>query len=103
MDLQHSCVVGVADPTHSIPPGHIFVTGALGTEADVPQLFVTRFPCTVRKDGLLLPLVTSPPGVSVGLAVGSRDLCHRKLPVGISTGTTTLCASNCPNGGWCIP
>eukprot|EP00797_Seminavis_robusta_P011572 Sro187_g081010.1 PHD finger protein (420) ;mRNA; r:72299-73558 len=55
--LQHSCVVGVADPTNAIPPGHVFVTGVLGTNADLPELFVTRFPCTSPRDGLMLPLV----------------------------------------------
>jgi hypothetical protein len=59
--LQHSCVVGVADPTSAIPPGHVFVTGVLGTEADVPNLFVTRFPCTEKNDSQLLPLVTAKP------------------------------------------
>ena len=60
-DLKHACVVGVADPTNAIPPGHIFVTGVLGTNADLPFLFTTRFPCTEKSDGLLLPLVTSKP------------------------------------------
>jgi hypothetical protein len=59
--LQHSHVVGVADPTNALPPGHVFITGSLGTVADLPELFVTRFPCTQPCDGLILPVVSSKP------------------------------------------
>lgn len=61
LELKHSCLVGVADPTGALPLGSIFVTGVLGTDADLSELFVTRFPCTQPEDGLMLPLVNSKP------------------------------------------
>lgn len=60
-DLQHSSIVGVADPTNAIPPSHVFVTGTQGTDADLPHLFITRFPCSHQRDGLLLPNVSQKP------------------------------------------
>ena len=51
----------MADPTDAIPPGHVFVTGVLGTDADLPELFVTRFPCTEARDGLMLPAMSDKP------------------------------------------
>jgi len=59
--LEHSFCVGVADPTNSIPPGHIFVTGVLSTAASQENLFVSRFPCTEAADGRMLPMVRTKP------------------------------------------
>jgi len=59
--LTHSYVVGVADPTGSIPEGHIVVPGLTSNRDDLNSLFVTRCPCIRRGDGRLLPLVTSRP------------------------------------------
>jgi hypothetical protein len=59
--LQHTFVVGVADPTGCLPEGHIFVTGLLKNGVCQEELFVTRFPCMERKDGRLLPVITSKP------------------------------------------
>jgi len=58
-DLQHASVVGVADPTSSLPVGHVFVTGM----KHLPQesLFVTRFPCNLPSDGRILQNVTHKP------------------------------------------
>ena len=57
--LQHASVVGVADPTSSLPAGHVFVTGM----KHLPQesLFVTRFPCNLPHDGRILQNVTQKP------------------------------------------
>ncbi|KAK3253056.1 hypothetical protein CYMTET_37675 [Cymbomonas tetramitiformis] len=56
-------LVGVADPTHSLPAGTIFVPGLplQGTVARV-SLFVTRFPCVKPEDGRMLPALNSRPG-----------------------------------------
>jgi ribosomal protein L24 len=63
--LNHAWVVGVADPTGSIPTGHVFVTGMKGQVASVDNLFVTRSPCTKPDDGRVLPqLVQRPNGMS---------------------------------------
>lgn len=62
--LEHSSVVGVADPTNALPPGSIFVTGIVNSAvASLPEVMVTRFPCTDPKDALKLPLITSKPDV----------------------------------------
>jgi ribosomal protein L24 len=58
--LKHAFVVGVADPTGLLPPGHIFVTGA-GAVRTSPELFITRSPCVVPSDGRVLPVVTTKP------------------------------------------
>lgn len=57
--LEHASLVGVADPTNSLPAGHIFVTGMKHLSPE--SLFVTRFPCNHPKDGRLLPNVTTKP------------------------------------------
>jgi hypothetical protein len=52
-------LVGVADPTGALPPGHVFVTG-------LPQLhraFVTRCPCVDPTDGHIFPTVHHRPGM----------------------------------------
>jgi hypothetical protein len=63
--LNHAWVVGVADPTGSIPTGHVFVTGMKGQAALIKNLFVTRSPCTKPDDGRILPqLVQRPSGMT---------------------------------------
>jgi RNA dependent RNA polymerase len=63
--LNHAWVTGVADPTGSIPAGHVFVTGMKGQAALVESIFVTRSPCTKPEDGRVLPqLVQRPNGMS---------------------------------------
>jgi hypothetical protein len=59
--------VGVADPTGWLPADFVFVSG-LGTVSGdqrqsmmYSQLFVTRTPCTEKKDGMLLRNVRSKP------------------------------------------
>jgi hypothetical protein len=61
--IEHSNLLGVADPTDELPTGHIFVTGLteLCRARSLQHLFVTRFPCTEPTDGCLLPIVTSKP------------------------------------------
>jgi hypothetical protein len=64
-DYEHrtwSFVVGVADPTGSLPPGSVFITG-LGVHhsGSSRNVFVTRFPCTQASDGKLLPQVNRKP------------------------------------------
>jgi len=62
---REAWLVGAADPTDMLPPGHIFVSG-LGSDL-LPQrdgqriVFVTRSPCTNPEHGLLVPVVTSRP------------------------------------------
>jgi ribosomal protein L24 len=57
--LQHASVVGVADPTNSIPPGQVFVTGMWHMSQE--SIFVTRFPCNHPTDGRILSNVTDKP------------------------------------------
>jgi hypothetical protein len=56
---NHAWVVGVADPTGSLPPDHIFIPGMGDTQP--PQLFVTRSPCLKHDHGRLLNTVNSRP------------------------------------------
>ena len=57
---NHGCCVGLADPTDAIPEGHIFVTG-FGQGNKMKDVFITRYPNTEKKDGLLVPIVTKRP------------------------------------------
>jgi hypothetical protein len=61
--LQHTYLVGVADPTHSIPSGHVFVTGSnsMSSLARRDNIFVTRFPCVEASDGRMLPILQTKP------------------------------------------
>jgi hypothetical protein len=57
--LEHAFVLGASDPTNSIPPGHVFLSGFTN---DLPDhILVTRFPCTESSDLLKLPLVKTKP------------------------------------------
>eukprot|EP00804_Cyclotella_cryptica_P020971 CCRYP_009289-RB/>CCRYP_009289-RB protein AED:0.08 eAED:0.08 QI:1609/1/1/1/0.75/0.4/5/2244/1210 len=48
---KHASLVGVADPTDSIPPDHVFLTGM----SDPPKrVFLTRSPCTEASDGMVV-------------------------------------------------
>ena len=60
--IAHVWLVGVTDPTSSLPAGHIFVTGAVGTAVvDSPELFITRAPAINTSDGRLLPVLSQRP------------------------------------------
>ena len=62
-EIQHSFLVGVADPTGSIPEGHIYVPG-MGVKLGVlEKLFVSQFPCKGQENSRLLPVLTSKPMV----------------------------------------
>ena len=57
--IQHTHLVGMADPTSQLPPNTVFMTGIRGLELD--ELFVTRSPCMESKDGRVLRVVTTKP------------------------------------------
>ena len=59
--LKHAWLVGVADPTDSIPEGHIFITGMGFEKGKHSSIFITRAPCIEADDGRLLPVVTTKP------------------------------------------
>jgi hypothetical protein len=60
--LRHAYLVGVADPTGSLCPGTVFVSGlGVAKSALDRQVFVTRMPATEKQDGLKLPAVSSKP------------------------------------------
>lgn len=61
IEIRHSYLVGVADPTGIIPEGHIFVPGLGVAQGHLDTLFVTRCPCMVQEDGKLLPVLRSKP------------------------------------------
>lgn len=58
--LQHSCLVGLVDPTGSIPPGSVFVTGFHNAPLQ-DDVLVTRFPCTEAGDAHLLSVLRERP------------------------------------------
>ena len=63
--LCHAYVVGVADPTNSLPPGHVFVPGFASVSTPNNKLFVTRSPSVKAPDPKMVPMVTSkPPAMS---------------------------------------
>lgn len=97
--LKHSFLVGVADPTGAIPPGHVFVTGMNVLSVVRDKVFVTRFPCTKESDGPLLPILRSKPasmsdrdwemlhGFAFGAIIfGSPAPGHAALPTMIANG-----------------
>jgi hypothetical protein len=67
--LQHAFLVGLRDPTNSIPEGHVFVTGSGTTEANDNEMearigtkvLITRFPCTEASDARVLPVLKNRP------------------------------------------
>lgn len=60
---NHAWLVGVADPTGSLPPDTIFVPGL--NQQGPYDIFVTRMPCTAREDGRKFRAITQkPPGMS---------------------------------------
>eukprot|EP00977_Amphora_coffeiformis_P027714 scaffold34636_cov171-Amphora_coffeaeformis.AAC.1 len=59
-DLRHTWVVGMADPTGSLSPGHIFVPGFKGT-VELDKIFITRSPCREPDDGRMLPMISKRP------------------------------------------
>jgi hypothetical protein len=71
-NLCHTHLVGVADPTGSLPPNTVFMTGQRGS-LGVEELFVTRSPCLEPRDGRLIRLVTTKPA---GMTVEDWDWLH---------------------------
>jgi hypothetical protein len=59
--LEHTCVVGVPDPTDGIPYGYVFIPGLGEAQDDLDEIFVTRFPCTAASDARMLPLLRERP------------------------------------------
>ena len=59
--LEHTCLVGLADPTDGIPAGMVFITGFQNTP--IPDtIFVTRYPCTeATTDGHLITVLRERP------------------------------------------
>ena len=53
--VKHASLVGVADPTDSIPQGHVFLTGFKSTSAP-SKVFLTRSPCAEAADGKIVPV-----------------------------------------------
>jgi RNA dependent RNA polymerase len=62
--------VGVVDPTGKLPPGTIFVSGCGVVEEEngmsprkmwTDSIFITRFPCTSPRDGIVVDAVRSQP------------------------------------------
>jgi ribosomal protein L24 len=104
--LQHAFLVGLRDPTNSIPEGHIFVTGSASTEVDDNteskignKVLITRFPCTEALDARVLPVIKKrPPQMSVpdwnslrelafgGIVFGNSAKGNLPLPTMIANG-----------------
>ena len=74
---KHSNLVGVADPTDSIPPGCVFISGILPNHHHHQQqlrdsndefnenVLISRFPMTEASDGRLVPILRKkPPSMS---------------------------------------
>jgi RNA dependent RNA polymerase/KOW motif len=61
--LEHTCLVGLADPTDGIPAGMVFITGIHCQQAPIQDaVFVTRYPCTESvTDGHILPVLRDRP------------------------------------------
>jgi ribosomal protein L24 len=58
--LEHTFLIGVSDPTESIPPGFVFVTGV--HESPIKNtVLVSRFPCTEVHDAHVLPVLRDRP------------------------------------------
>jgi hypothetical protein len=79
-EATHTWLVGVADPTDSLPAGHIFVTGLTSTlqSSGLKKLFVTRSPCILPSHGRMLPVVTQQPS---GMASATWNWLQT-LPIG---------------------
>lgn len=56
---NHAWLVGVPDPTGTLPPDTVFVPGMKSAQPD--ELFVTRSPCVKHEDGRILASATSKP------------------------------------------
>ena len=59
--LQHTHLIGVADPTSKLPPNSVFLTGTMASEFRLGQVFVSRSPCVETKDGRVLNVVRKKP------------------------------------------
>ena len=56
--VTHTWLVGVTDPTHAIPYGHVFITGF---SKMMSHIFCTRSPCIQPDRGRMLKLLTEKP------------------------------------------
>jgi hypothetical protein len=59
--VRHAGLVGLADFTGAIPPGHILLIGMGTTKGIAGKVFITRYPCTDAEDGRVLKVVQSKP------------------------------------------
>lgn len=70
----------MADPTSSIPPGHVFLPGFKRNE--IPKyVFLTRSPCSEASDGVVVPVVYDESQMT-GLS-GDFDFLMSKFPLGV--------------------
>jgi hypothetical protein len=58
---SHTYVRGVCDPTGTLPPGHVFLTGVKNKSTLDDMIFVTRSPCIKWTDGRMMKVVTERP------------------------------------------
>jgi hypothetical protein len=59
LKLRHATVVGVADPTGSIPQDCVFITGPMSQWGpDQAEVVITRSPCTEGADAKVLKVIT---------------------------------------------
>jgi hypothetical protein len=58
---NHAWIGGFADPTGSLPTGHMFVPGLQKSTLCPEEVFITRSPCNKPVDGRVIPLVTTKP------------------------------------------
>lgn len=90
-------IVGVADPTASLPNDSVFVTGLKPMYCG-DQVFIMRNPCTEKTNGKLLKVITSRPNgmsskawnyldsIPYGLLVFGQSSTSRSLPEQIGNG-----------------
>ena len=60
--LRHTHVVGVADPTGSLPPNTVYLTGVNGG-LDVGDVFIARSPSLEPEDGRVVTNISSKPAM----------------------------------------
>ena len=92
--LNFCQLVGVADPTSSLPLDTVFIPGL----KYYPHVFITRYPCTEKEDGKLIDTVISQPeemsndnwsflqSIPFGAVVFGPSSSSESLPEQISNG-----------------
>ena len=59
---QHAWMVGMADPTDSLPPDTVFITGCRYFQPSCPpRVFMTRSPCVLVEHGRMVRTVSTRP------------------------------------------